>query len=88
METNFFVGYGLYRKTFNVPPEWLENGKRVSIEFEGSFIETEVFVNGEAVGTHLGGYTGFTFDLSLIHISIHRCCDRAPSQAQPHRPAP
>ena len=64
METNFFVGYGLYRKTFDVPPEWLENGKRVSIEFEGSFIETEVFVNGEAAGTHLGGYTGFTFDIT------------------------
>lgn len=64
METNFFVGYGLYRKTFNVPQEWLENGKRVSIEFEGAFIETEVFVNGEASGTHLGGYTGFIFDIT------------------------
>ena len=64
METNFFVGYGMYRKTFDVPQEWLDGGKRISIEFEGAFIETEVFVNGEAVGTHNGGYTGFTFDIT------------------------
>lgn len=64
METNFFVGYGMYRKTFDVPQEWLDGGKRISIEFEGAFIETEAFVNGEAVGTHNGGYTGFTFDIT------------------------
>lgn len=64
METNFFVGYGMYRKTFQVPQEWLDNGKRVSIEFEGAFIETELFVNGEEAGSHLGGYTGFTFDMT------------------------
>ena len=47
-----------------MPQEWLDSGRRVSIEFEGSFIETEVFVNGQAVGTHLGGYTGFEFDIT------------------------
>ncbi len=64
MEPNFFVGYGLYRKTFNVPEEWIKENKRVSIEFEGSFIETEVFINGKLAGTHLGGYTGFEIDLT------------------------
>lgn len=54
METNFFVRYGLYRKTFNVPQEWLGNGKRVSIEFEGAFIETQVFVNGRSIGNAFG----------------------------------
>ena len=69
METNFFVGYGMYRKDFQVPEEWLASGKRISIEFEGAFIETEVFVNGKAAGSHLGGYTGFTFDITdLLHV--------------------
>lgn len=64
MESSFFVGYGLYRKTFDVPEEWLAEKRHVSIEFEGSFIETEVFVNGQDAGTHLGGYTGFEFDIT------------------------
>lgn len=64
METEFFVGYGLYRKNFNVPREWIDEGKRVSLEFEGSFIETEVFINGRSAGSHIGGYTGFEIDLT------------------------
>lgn len=62
MESNFYVGYGWYRKTFEVPENW--EGKEVNIEFEGAFQVTEVFVNGEYVGTHEGGYTGFTFDIT------------------------
>lgn len=62
MWKNVYNGYGWYRKQFEVPSSW--NGKTVSIEFEGSFIETEVFVNGRFVGKHVGGYTGFNFDIT------------------------
>ncbi|MEG1287215.1 MAG: NPCBM/NEW2 domain-containing protein [Clostridium sp.] len=62
MESNFYVGYGWYRKTFEVPENW--EGKQVNIEFEGAFQVAEVFVNGEYVGMHEGGYTGFTFDIT------------------------
>lgn len=60
--TDVFHGYGWYRKTIHVGREW--TGKCVGIEFEGSFLETEVFVNGRRVGMHQGGYTTFTFDLT------------------------
>ena len=61
-----YHGYGWYRKTINVGDNW-EN-KQIGIEFEGSFIETEVYLNGHLVGTHVGGYTGFWFDLTpYIH---------------------
>ena len=66
MESSFYVGYGWYRKDFEVPENW--NGKRINIEFEGVFQVAEIYVNGEAVATHEGGYTGFEYDLSLIHI--------------------
>lgn len=62
MESSFYVGYGWYRKVFDVPEEWKD--KCISIDFEGAFQVAEVFVNGELVGSHEGGYTGFTFDIT------------------------
>ena len=62
MWKDVYHGYGWYRKHINVPEEWA--GKRVFIEFEGSFIDTEVYINGVQVGQHVGGYTSFDFDLT------------------------
>ncbi|HLX72497.1 MAG TPA: glycoside hydrolase family 2 TIM barrel-domain containing protein, partial [Verrucomicrobiae bacterium] len=58
----FYIGYGWYRKHFDVPTTW--TGKRVNLEFDGAFQVTEVFVNGHRIGEHKGGYTGFTFDIT------------------------
>jgi glycosyl hydrolase family 2/F5/8 type C domain-containing protein len=58
----FYVGYGWYRKHFNVPSAW--SGKRINLEFDGVFQVAEVFVNGKRVGEHQGGYTGFTMDFT------------------------
>lgn len=62
MWADVYHGYGWYRKVIHMDKEW--RGKRIGIEFEGSFIETEVYVNGHKVGSHVGGYTGFWFDLT------------------------
>lgn len=62
MESNFYVGYGWYRKEFQISDS-LE-GKQVGLEFEGVFQVAEVYVNGQAVGTHEGGYTGFEYDIT------------------------
>src|ERR1017187_9689821 len=58
----FYVGYGWYRKHFDVPAAWA--GQRVNLEFDGVFQVAEVFVNGQRVGEHKGGYTGFSFDIT------------------------
>jgi hypothetical protein len=58
----FYTGYGWYRKHFNVPAEW--SGKRVFLEFEGAFQDAQIYVNGKSIGRHLGGYTGFSFDVT------------------------
>ncbi len=58
----FYVGYGWYRKHFDVPSEW--SGDRINVEFDGVFQVAEVFVNGKRVGEHQGGYTGFTIDIT------------------------
>ena len=58
----FYVGYGWYRKHFDLPKAW--SSKRVNLEFDGVFQVAEVFVNGQRIGEHQGGYTGFTFDIT------------------------
>jgi beta-galactosidase len=58
----FYVGYGWYRKQFDIPAGW--NDKRVNLEFDGVFQVAEVFVNGRRIGEHRGGYTGFTVDIT------------------------
>ena len=62
MWTDVYHGYGWYRKVIRVDEEW--KNKQIGIEFEGSFIETEVYLNGRRVGSHTGGYTSFYFDLT------------------------
>jgi len=60
--TSVYTGYAWYRKQIDVPASL--TGKTVTLEFEGVFIESEVYVNGTSVGKHVGGYTGFNFDIT------------------------
>ena len=63
--STFYVGPGWYRKSFTLPA--LGN-KRLSLEFEAAFQKALVYVNGIAVGSHRGGYTGFPIDItSAVH---------------------
>jgi beta-galactosidase len=55
-------GIGWYRRAFTVPPAWAE--KRVSIEFEGVYMNATVYINGHDLGTHPYGYTTFFHDLT------------------------
>jgi hypothetical protein len=59
---DFYTGYGWYRKNLDVPASW--SGKRLNLEFDGAFQDAEVFLNGQPVGHHLGGYTGFSIDVT------------------------
>ena len=58
----FYVGYGWYRKHIDAPKAW--SGKRINLEFDGVFQVAELFVNGERIGEHKGGYAGFAFDIT------------------------
>jgi beta-galactosidase len=61
-ESGFYQGPGWYAKVLRIPAEWAE--KQVYIHFEGANQETDVYMNGEKVGNHKGGYTAFSFHLS------------------------
>ncbi len=58
----FYVGYGWYRKHFDVPAAW--RGKRLFLDFDGAFQDAEIFLNGREVGAHQGGYTGFEIEIT------------------------
>ena len=51
-----------YRKDFTVPKAWA--GKRVILHFGAVDYIATVWVNGEYVGRHKGGYTPFSFDVT------------------------
>ncbi len=51
-----------YRRTFTVPSAW--KGQQLMLNFGAVDYEAEVFVNGQSVGTHTGGYEQFSYDIS------------------------
>jgi beta-galactosidase len=53
---------GWYRRHFNVPATDL--GRRVTIEFDGVFRDSRVWLNGHYLGRHESGYTSFGYDLT------------------------
>ncbi|MEU1511605.1 glycoside hydrolase family 2 TIM barrel-domain containing protein [Streptomyces sp. NPDC005811] len=65
--TGFFPGgLGWYRLGFTLSPA--HAGRRISVEFDGVYMDAYVYCNGTEVGRHPYGYTGFAFDLTgLLH---------------------
>ena len=51
-----------YKTTFKVPGSW--KGRRLMLNFEAVDWRADVFVNNVLVGTHTGGYTHFSFDVT------------------------
>src|ERR1044071_8574584 len=51
-----------YRRTFEVPKKW--KGKNVLLHFGAVDWEATVWVNGKELGSHRGGYDGFSFDIT------------------------
>ena len=55
-------GIGWYRKTFIVPLS--SKDKNVSIEFDGVYKNSEVWINGHYLGKRPYGYSSFSYDLT------------------------
>ena len=47
-EGYFPAGVGWYRKTFTAPASW--NGKRISVDFDGVYMDATVYLNGQKLG--------------------------------------
>lgn len=55
-------GVGWYRKTFVA--ENKDKGKHFRIEFDGVYMNSEVFINGTCLGKRPYGYISFSYDLT------------------------
>lgn len=53
-----------YRRSFMVPEDM--KGQRVLLRFGAVDFECRVYVNGQLAGTHRGGYTPFSFDITTL----------------------
>ena len=56
------TGIGWYRKTFKLPSS--VSGKQVSIQFDGVYMNSEVWLNGHLLGKRPNGYISFVYDLT------------------------
>ena len=57
-----FMNAVWYRRDIEIPEGWSD--KRVLLHIDACDHTTTVFVNGERVGRHVGGYTSFCFDIT------------------------
>jgi len=53
-----------YRRKFAVPSDW--QGRRVRLHFGAVDFDCRVWVNGELIGRHIGGYSPFAFEISKV----------------------
>lgn len=61
-EPGFYRGPGWYRRS--VKKTGAMKGTRSFLHFEGAFQVADVYVDGEHVGGHVGGYTAFTVEIT------------------------
>lgn len=56
------TGIGWYRKRFPLPPA--DRSRRVWVEFDGVMANSEVWINGFALGKRPNGYVGFRYEVT------------------------
>ena len=58
----FPAGTGWYRKSFRLPPG--ARGREVWLEFDGVYMNSDVWINGAHLGKRPNGYVGFAYDIT------------------------
>ena len=57
-----YHAWSWYRRTFVVPANW--GGQHVLLHLDAVNWQSQVFVNGQSVGVHRGGYDPITYDIT------------------------
>jgi beta-galactosidase len=55
-------GIGWYRKTFSLPAS--SKSKHIFVDFDGVYMNSEVFINGHSLGVRPNGYISFRYELT------------------------
>jgi beta-galactosidase/beta-glucuronidase len=64
IENHDFYNAVWYRRKVTIPADWL--GNRILLHFQAVDYDTTVWVNGEEVGRHRGGFSPFSCDLNGV----------------------
>ena len=76
-----FHPYVWYRRSLGLPAEW--RSKRVLLHFGAVDYEAQVWLNGKFAGSHRGGQTGFSLDVTdLLNASENTIIVRAEDQPE------
>ena len=57
-----YYAFSWYRRSFTVPSAW--SGRRIILHFDAVNWQAAVYVNGQSLGVHKGGYDPFSFDIT------------------------
>lgn len=57
-----YEGVAIYKKEFEIPEDW--KGKNISLQFDAVNYISEIYLNDEVVGKHMGGFTPFDFKIN------------------------
>jgi beta-glucuronidase len=85
-ELEYFEGSGVYARTFRYLPA--RPGERAFLRFEGSQYRTSVFLNGEQLGTHDGGSTPFSAEITGVAREDNRIVVVVEARRRPDRVPP
>ena len=80
-------GIGWYRKhfTLNAIPEFIECRKKIFLEFDGVYMNSTVYVNGQEVGFRPYGYSSFEYDVTpYVHEGDNVVAVRVDNSDQPN----
>lgn len=61
-QRNYYQGKGEYRKNLSLPE--VDSTKRYYLKIDAASKAADVKVNGQSAGSHLGGYSAFTLDVT------------------------
>lgn len=57
-----YIGKAYYRRNFETPEKWKQS--QVYLKFEAVYETADVWLNGNYLGKHIGGYTPFEFNVT------------------------
>lgn len=70
-----YDGVGWYERSFELPAGWA--GRTLRLRFEAAQYHAEVWLNGERLGEHEGGFLPFEFDVSAVaRVGVNRVVAR------------
>jgi beta-galactosidase len=79
----FPTGTGWYRKAFRMPAG--AAGRRASLEFDGVYMNSDVWLNGVHLGKRPYGYSSFAYDISSHLVAgVNVVAVRVDNSAQPN----